>query len=274
MGLMAAVRTERVGVQAGSRWLLRDISLDVNPGEIVALVGPNGAGKSTLLATLAGDIAPTTGSVFIGDREIQTIRPKELALRRAVLPQQTVIQFAFTVREVVAMGRSARANPLEDEQVVSRMLEMVDALQLGSRIYPSLSVGEQARVSLARVLAQETEVLLLDEPTAALDLRHQQLVMTLSRELATRGTAIVVILHDLNLAAAFADRIVLLREGMIMADGAPEQTLDESLLSAVFECPIVVTKHPLTGNPLVLPVANQPAGVTSRDERSLSRIDR
>lgn len=252
---MALLQAESVGVQAGTRWLLRDISLQVEPGEIVAFVGPNGAGKSTLLATLAGDIAPMTGRVRLGDQDITSYRPKELALKRAVLPQQAIIQFAFTVREVVQMGRSPRSRSLDDEQVVNRVLDQVDAIPLAGRIYPSLSVGEQARVSLARVLAQETELLMLDEPTAALDLRHQQLVMSLSRELAARGTAIVVILHDLNLAAAFADRIVLLRDGLLMADGSPSETMNEPLLSAVFDCAVAVTTHPLTGNPLVLPVS-------------------
>lgn len=252
MGLLQA---ESVSIQAGTRWLLRDISLAIDPGEIVALVGPNGAGKSTLLATLAGDLVPATGSVRLAGQEISSYRPKELALRRAVLPQQAIIQFAFTVREVVKMGRSPRSSALDDDRVIDRVLDQVDATPLASRIYPSLSVGEQARVSLARVLAQETPVLMLDEPTAALDLRHQQLVMTLSRELAEQGTAIVVILHDLNLAAAFADRIVLLKDGILMADGAPTETLNEPLLSAVFECEVAVTTHPLTGTPLVLPLS-------------------
>jgi ABC-type hemin transport system ATPase subunit len=138
--------------------------------------------------------------------------------------------------------------------VVDRVLRETDAYDLQHRVFPTLSVGEQSRVSLSRVLAQETPLLLLDEPTAALDLRHQQLVMELAREIAGRGASLAVVLHDLNLASAFADRILLLREGRMAALGTPRETLTEPLLSEIFRCRVSVMPHPETGLPLVLPM--------------------
>jgi heme transport system ATP-binding protein len=248
---------ENAGVQAGSRWLAQDISLQISSGEIVALVGPNGAGKSTLLAALAGDIDLASGRILLDGRDITTYRPRELAVRRAVLPQQTIIQFAFTAREIVEMGRSALDGDDIDDAVIDRVMRDTDSLEIAHRIFPTLSVGEQARVSLARVLAQETPLLLLDEPTAALDLRHQQMIMELARALADQGAAIAIILHDLNLASAFADAVVLMKAGRVMAIGSPEATLTESLLSGVFDCHVSVMRHPDTGGPLILPIASR-----------------
>lgn len=248
-----SLRAEQVTVNIGGRTLLRDVDLAIDSGAVVALVGPNGAGKSTLLKVLAGDIAPTGGRVLLDDRDLAAYRPRELALRRAVLPQQTVIQFAFTAREIVAMGRGPRRGD-QDEAVVTRSLGQTDSLPIAERLFPSLSGGEQARISLSRVLAQEAPFLLLDEPTSALDPRHQQLVMDIARAVAANGGAVVVILHDLNLAASAADRIVLLDQGQIVADGTPWETLTEELLSDVFACPIAVTTHPLRACPLVLPL--------------------
>jgi iron complex transport system ATP-binding protein len=252
--MMPVLRCDGVGVGANGKWLLRDVSLDIAQGEIVALVGPNGAGKSTLMAVLAGDISPAAGTVTLHDRNLAAYRPKELSLQRAVLPQQSIVQFAFTAREIVQMGRSPHSDPDADFVAVDRSISRTDTTMLADRIFPSLSVGEQARVSLARVLAQEAPLLLLDEPTAALDLRHQQIVMDISRELAEGGATIVVILHDLNLAAAFADRIVILQNGGIAACGTPWEVMTEPILEQVFECKIQVTAHPQMDSPLVLPL--------------------
>jgi iron complex transport system ATP-binding protein len=252
--MIPVLRCDNAGVRASGKWLLRDISLEVEQGEIVALVGPNGAGKSTLMALLAGDIPPAAGSVTLRGKELAGYRPKELSLCRAVLPQQSIVQFAFTAREIVQMGRSPHGDPDADFVAVDRSISRTDTTMLADRIFPSLSVGEQARVSLARVLAQEAPLLLLDEPTAALDLRHQQIVMDIARELASDGSTIVVILHDLNLAAAFADRIVLLQDGGIAACGTPWQVMTEPILEQVFECRIQVTTHPQMDSPLVLPL--------------------
>jgi iron complex transport system ATP-binding protein len=243
------------GFAIGSRWLVQDITLALHRGEVVALAGPNGAGKSTLLRLLAGDVAPTRGQVLLDGRPVGAYRPRDLALRRAVLPQQTNLQFAFTAKEVVEMGRSPhQATPEADEAVVLSSLQRTEALHLAQRPFPSLSGGEQTRVSLARVLAQETPILLLDEPTASLDLRHQQLVMSVARAIASDGGTVVVVLHDLNLAAAFADRIAILSDGRLAALGTPWDTLTESRLSEIFSCPVAVVRHPARDCPVVIPL--------------------
>jgi iron complex transport system ATP-binding protein len=247
------LRVERVGIQASSRWLVRDVSFTLERGEVLAILGPNGAGKSTLLAALAGDITPAEGRILLDDRPLASYKAIDLAKRRAVLPQQTFVQFAFTAREIVEMGRAAIDPERVDRAVIDRVLRETEAYDMQHRVFPTLSVGEQSRVSLARVLAQETPVLLLDEPTAALDLRHQQLVMELARQMAEREAALAVVLHDLNLASAYADRILLLREGRLAALGSPRETLTEPLLSDIFGCRVSVMPHPDTGLPLVLP---------------------
>ena len=249
-----ALQLDDVGVQVASgKWLLRNVTLSLLKGEILGIVGPNGAGKSTLLAAMAGDLVPDTGQVLLNDNPIREYKPSQLALLRAVLPQQTVIQFAFTAREIVTMGRSAQSSD-RDHLIVDLVMDQVDAGHLSDRVFPSLSVGEQSRVSLARILAQETPILLLDEPTAALDLRHQQLVMEVAQTLAAQGAAVAVILHDLNLAAAYVDRVAILRDGEMQAVGTPWEAFDQETIERVFECAVDVTRHPARDCPLVLPL--------------------
>lgn len=251
----AELAAEAVSYRVGGRPLVDRVSLGVRSGEVVALIGPNGAGKSTLLKLLAGDLPPSAGRVVLNGRPLDTYRAAELARLRAVMPQQTVLQFAFTALEVVLMGRSPHARDgRADVEVALACMTRTDTDHLAPRTFPSLSVGEQQRVTLARVLAQETPVLLLDEPTAALDIRHQELVMALAREAAAAGAAVLAVLHDLNLAAAYADRIAVLSGGRLVAEGAPWQVLTEALLTTVFEHPIAVTRHPARDCPLVVPL--------------------
>lgn len=262
----ATIEVRSLSVVIGSKNLLDDVSFDVQTGEVVALVGPNGAGKSTLLRALAGDMAPTSGTVRLDGQETTGFSHRYLATRRAVLPQQTFLQFAFTAREVVEMGRGARTGRLErerDDDVIDHAMTRTETTELADRTFPTLSGGEQARVTLARVLSQETPILLLDEPTAALDLSHQQMVMEIARELAADGGIVLAILHDLNLAAAYADRIAILDRGKLRAFAEPWQALESALLSDVFECPIAVTPHPIRDCPLVLPMPRGAGGLAS-----------
>lgn len=256
------IEARSLSVVIGANTLLDDVSFDVRGGEVLALVGPNGAGKSTLLRAVSGDIEPTAGTVLLDGKETAAYHPRELALRRAVLPQQTFLQFAFTAREVVEMGRGARTGRLErerDDEVIADAMERTETNTLANRTYPTLSGGEQARVTLARVLSQEAPILLLDEPTAALDLSHQQMVMEIARELAASGGAVLAILHDLNLAAAYADKLAILHHGRLVASDEPWKALDPALLSEVFDCPIAVARHPMRNCPLVLPLPRNSA---------------
>lgn len=247
--------------RVGGRTVLSDVDVTVRPGRLLAVVGPNGAGKSTLLALLAGDLRPSAGAVWLDGAPVRAMRPRELARRRAVMPQQTQVQFSFTAAEVVGLGLYARHGH-DDPDLIESALRQVDAVELAGRAFPTLSGGEQARVTFARVLAQDTPVLLLDEPTAHLDLHHQHLVLRLARTAAEQGGAVAVVLHDLNLAARFADELVVLAGGRVAASGPPETTLTAAALSTTYGEPITVVPHPLDGRPLVVPGAS-PIGMTS-----------
>jgi len=251
-----AVVATNVSVERGRRQILSDVSLDVYPGEVLALVGPNGAGKSTLLATLAGEIAPAQGSVSIFDRLSTSYRPKELARLRSVLLQSNEVSFPFRVNQIVQMGRNPWAGSdeeSEDEQRVAEAMNEVGVAHLAQRRFNELSGGERARVSLARVLAQHTELMLLDEPTAALDLHHQDRVMQLVRDRVSASRSVVVVLHDLSLAAAYADRVALIGGGQIRTVGIAREVLTAAQLSEVYGVALRVIDSP-DGHPMVVPV--------------------
>ncbi|MBO9577420.1 MAG: heme ABC transporter ATP-binding protein [Microbacteriaceae bacterium] len=249
-----SLRADRVSVDTGGRTILDDVTFEVVPGALLALVGPNGAGKSTLLGVLAGELAPSRGTVRLGERRLRELRHLERSRARAVLTQENAVSFPFSVRDVVEMGRApwARlASLAEDEAAIDAAIDATDIRHLLTRTYPSLSGGERARVSLARVLVQDTPIVLLDEPTAALDLGHQEDVMRVARRLARAGRAVVVVLHDLSLAAAYADRIALLADGRLAAIGAPDAVLTPELIARVYRVDVDIVRH--EGAPLVVP---------------------
>jgi iron complex transport system ATP-binding protein len=252
----ALLRATGARVVRGARTVLDGFDLEVRAGELVALVGPNGAGKSTALAVLAGDLPLAAGRIEVEGREVGEWPAVALAQRRAVLPQHVGLTFPFPVEEVVAMGRSpwlGTEAEAGDAAAVERGLREADAEHLVGRPFASLSGGERARVALARVLAQATQLLLLDEPTASLDLHHQEVVLRTVRRRVAGGAGAVVVLHDLGLAAAHADRVVVLDGGRAVAGGPPAQVLAPDLLSQVYRHPIEVLAHPRTGAQIVLP---------------------
>ena len=251
-----AIEIRGLTVELGGHVVLSEVDLDIRHGELLALVGPNGAGKSTLLGAAAGDVAHTAGSIRVDGRPLADWGPRELALRRSVLLQRIDISFPFTVGAVVRMGRTPWAGTDgedEDDEQVARAMSQTDVSDLIAREYTSLSGGERARAALARVLAQSTGTLLLDEPTAALDIHHQELVMGVARDRADSGVAVVVVAHDLGMAAAWADRVVVLEHGHVAGDGSPGDILTEELLSRVYHHAVEVLPHPRTGMPLILP---------------------
>jgi iron complex transport system ATP-binding protein len=228
----------------GSARLVDGVSLSAYGGEVLSIVGPNGAGKSTLLRLLSGELQPVRGKVYLHGQGLSEMNARETALKRAVLPQQTLLQFAFSSRDVVLMGRNPHLNGgwpgREDFAIADAALHETEMTEYAERKYPSLSGGEQSRVTLSRVLAQQAPVLLLDEPTSSLDVRHQEMVMSVAQSLALKGACVVVIIHDLNLAAAYSHRIALMRAGRVVACGPTGDVLSEELLSDIFECPIRV----------------------------------
>lgn len=253
----AVCSAESVTLSRGGRVLLDGVSLEVRAGEVLALLGPNGAGKSTLLSLLSGDVTPDAGEVRFGDRKISDWTLGDLSRRRSVLLQDNQILFPFTVHQVVEMGRAPwRRTPREDDDnaAIAEAIEAADIAHLGNRRVPSLSGGERARAAFARVMAGRTGVLMLDEPTAALDLGHQESVLSLARDRARAGDAVLVVLHDLNLAAAYADRIALLRDGAIAACDTPQEVLTAEIISDVYRTPVEIITHPVTGHGFVVPL--------------------
>ena len=254
---MVGLAASNVVLAVGDAVLVNDVSLVARPGELLGVVGPNGAGKSTLLRLLGRDRPPTSGSITLNERNIAEYSPAGLALLRAVLPQQTVVRFPFTAQDVVLMGRHPHhADPENSHErdltVVREAMTATATLDLAYRIFPSLSGGEQALVALARILAQQTPVILLDEPTATLDVHYQEHVMGILQDRAAEGATVVAVLHDLNLAAAYADQVVLMASGTIAAAGTPGDVLEAGLLSTTYRQQMRVMDHPYRNCPLVL----------------------
>jgi iron complex transport system ATP-binding protein len=238
------MRLAKVALQRRGRRVVDGVSLDLTPGDLTVIVGPNGAGKSTLLAAMAGDLAPLDGSITLDGRPLDRWSTADLARRRAVMPQAARLGFSMPVRDVVSLGRSPfeRSHTrAENAAAVVRALAVADVAYLADRSYATLSGGEQQRVQLARAIAQlaldgaqAAPILLLDEPTAGLDLAHQHAVLLLARDLARRGVAVAAILHGLDLAFAYADRMLVLRDGRSAACGPPRDVLTSELLRDVF----------------------------------------
>jgi iron complex transport system ATP-binding protein len=240
--------------------LLDTIDIDVQPGRITTVLGPNGAGKTTLLRVLAGELPPDTGSVSLGGRLIGEWTPRQRARHLAVLPQHSLLNFPFTASEVVMLGRTPHDSGLvHDREIVTQALTAVDGDYLAERIYTQLSGGEKQRVHLARVLAQiwaplpEGErYLLLDEPTSSFDLAHQQLTLEIVRHLAYQGVGVLMVLHDINLAARCAHRMILMQCGRVVAAGAPAEVLQRDTIARVFQVEATIGVHPVSGTPLVI----------------------
>ncbi len=245
-----------LALDLGGHRILDRVDLEVRAGEVLALVGPNGAGKSTLLGALSGDLPASAGEVAVDGRPVGEWGHVEMARRRSVLPQQVSVSFPFRVIDVVRMGRAPWLGTeleAEDDEAVADALARTDVLALAGRRVPTLSGGERARVALARVLAQRAQLMLLDEPTAALDVHHQELVFEVARDRVEQGDGVVVVVHDLGLAAAHADRVAIVADGRLVAVGSPAEVMNPDALSAVYHHDIEVIAHPETGELLVLP---------------------
>lgn len=248
----------------GRHVVLQALTLALHSGEVVALIGPNGAGKTTLLRALARLLQPQTGTVLLTGQNAWRLSPKAVARRLALAPQQEAVHWPGTVEQAVALGRAPHRGWLlpytaHDHQVIERVLQQTGLVALRHRLLTELSGGEQRRVILARALAQEPRVLLLDEPTAHLDLKYQAEVLTLVQHLAHHGGLTVVIaLHDLNQAALCAHRIALLANGELLALGPPEAVLTPERLAHAYGVEVVVTPHPLYGTPMVAPLLTLP----------------
>lgn len=246
----------------GRQLILRDCSLTVNAGEVVALVGPNGAGKSTLIRAVSGVVSVRSGQVRLNGDDLLRLSPVRRARLIAVAPQMIHLPEAFTVGEIVLMGRTPHlpfwaGEGKHDCEIAWAAMRRTQVDSLHDRHAAELSGGEQQRVVIARALTQQPAVLLLDEPTAHLDLKFQMDVLELIRSLAAeQGLAILMTLHDLNQAAVYADRVALMQQGQIAAQGAAREVFTVEQLSQVYGVRVAVSEHPAHGTPLVAPIAN------------------
>ncbi|MBI5394584.1 MAG: ABC transporter ATP-binding protein [Verrucomicrobia bacterium] len=235
------LETGGVSFAYAEREVIRNVSLTIQPGEFIGLLGPNGSGKSTLLKLLYGYLHPRAGTVQLNGHDLRTLAQRAIARAVAVVPQEAPETFGFTVAERVLMGRHPFLGPFEfetehDIEIAREAMARTDTLQFRDRTFNEMSGGERQRAMIASALAQTPEVLLLDEPTAMLDIKYQAQIMRLLRQLnQERGTTVVVAIHDLNLAALGCKRLVLLKAGEIMHDGPPAAVLDEKLLASVYD---------------------------------------
>lgn len=260
------ISAESITVARGGRTLLSDVAITLRPGSFTVIIGPNGAGKSTLMKALSGELRPDHGKVAYHDREIGRYQPVELARLRAVLPQSVQLSFPFTALEIVRMGAVAQGarNPTEQAR---QALSRVGLRGFEARPYPSLSGGEQQRVQFARALAQVPDpvaqgvprALFLDEPTASLDLGHQISVLEVARDFAAAGGIVLAILHDLNLAAEFADHLLVLDRGRVVSQGACLDTVSDATIGKVYGIAGAVGRLPAEHIPFVLPQARHRA---------------
>lgn len=243
---------------------LDGISMTVPDGCFYAVLGPNGSGKSTLMRSMMGVIDPASGNTYIDDREVGTWDRRELARAVGAVSQSETLSFPLTVREMVAMGRYPHLGPLasesdSDKTAIAAALTECDITEFSNRDMSTLSGGERQRVRIARALAQQPQALVLDEPTNSLDIRHEMAILELLRRSADSGLTVVVVTHGLDLAARFADRLLLLSQGVVAAEGTPAEVLTEPTLTGVYGWPVSVSTDPVSGTPRVTPLRGRQA---------------
>ncbi|MDY6971331.1 MAG: ABC transporter ATP-binding protein [Thermodesulfobacteriota bacterium] len=255
--MVTILNLKKVGFSYGRSWALRDLDLDIRQGELFGVLGPNGSGKSTLLKVIDGILTPQEGRVLLKDKAVTTYSRWSLAREVAMVAQENHFRFSFSALEVVLMGRFPHLGRFQfegkrDMDVAVRALEATRCLELAERPIHELSSGERQRVLIARALAQEPSVILLDEPTSFLDLRFKRDIFNLISSLTSdRGLSVLVVSHDIDLASQYCDRIVMLKEGRVYSTGVPDQVITALNVEAVYACPVFVDKNPVTESPRV-----------------------
>ncbi|HPC74208.1 MAG TPA: ABC transporter ATP-binding protein [Syntrophales bacterium] len=254
---MTILRTEKVGFQYNGRWVLRDISFEVGEGEFVGIIGPNGSGKTTLLKILDGILTPREGRVMLRDQDIARLNRETLAKVIGVVPQDYSMFFPFSVEEIVLMGRTPHLGLLrfegrKDFAIARRAMELTETTEFRRRGMGELSGGERQRVLIARAVTQEPQILLLDEPTTYLDIKHQVALFQLMKTLHEQGNlTVIVVTQDINLAAQYCHRILLIKNGRSFSMGTPAEVVTEENIRQVYETHVLIDPHPRTGLPRV-----------------------
>lgn len=258
--MMPDIKVDRLNHRFNTTDVLKNISFDVLKSEFFIITGPNGSGKTTLMKLLAAVMPKISGNIEISGKKIETFKGRELAVKTAFVPQLVSSDFPFTVREVVLSGRAPHQGILglessKDTAIVDQTLKFTDILHLADRKIDKLSGGERQRVFIARAICQEPEIILLDEPTSALDLAHQIKVMDLMERLKEeKKTTVVMISHDINLSAMYADTMLLLKEGRVVATGKPAEVLKGNYLEDVYDCRLYIDENPFGESPRVIPI--------------------
>jgi iron complex transport system ATP-binding protein len=252
------IKIEGLEFSYNQKSVLQDINIEVNEGEIMVLVGPNGSGKTTLLKNIGGVLKPAKGAVYLDMQRLSMLSPKEIATHIAAVDQEHEVGFDFTVLELVEMGRTPHLGRLErlgerDIEAIRRAMSITDTATFSTRPLNELSGGEKQRVFLAIALAQEPQVLLLDEPTANLDVKYQIEIMDTIKTLACDGLTVIAAIHDLNIAANYADRIALINDGQLIATGNPQDVLTEENIAKVFHVRAVVKRDLITNSFYIIP---------------------
>jgi len=272
---MKEFKTEELFCGYSSRTVLENITLEIEEGSILGLIGPNGAGKSTLLNTLARMIKPQKGKIILAGKDLWKISSREAASTMAFTPQDTGNTLPLTINQFVQLGRAPHRGwllPLtaEDKKVIDDALSKTGLLGLRDRHITELSGGEQQRAALARVLAQEPEILMLDEPTSHLDIKYQTEILEMVADLAhNHRISVIISIHDLNTAALYSDKLALIGKGGIAAYGTPEEVLKEDILSDIYDTPVMVTNHPLFDTPMVMPGINRKMKPPAAEQRGI-----
>lgn len=269
------IEAKNITVQIGDKKLVNNVSMNIQPGKFSVILGKNGAGKSTFLKTLTGDMKPTSGEILVEGRNLKSVAHEHLARKRAVMMQNLNLSFSFTSLEVVLMGRTPHSRGFEtprDQKIARECMKQAGVDHLMDRSFPTLSGGEKQRVQFARMLAQLWDrieekrscCLMLDEPLSSLDLAYQHNIMHLVKRLSRKNVAVLMILHDLNLAAQYADEINIMKDGRSFALGTPADVFKSEIIEMAFDCPVHIMQHPHHHCPLVI--------ATRRDEKSFLNV--
>ena len=262
------INANNITVEIDGKELVKNVSMDLKPGKLSVILGQNGAGKSTFLKVLSGDITPSSGEIMIDGESLDSVPALNLARKRAVMMQELNLSFSFTVLEVVLMGRIPHTRGLEsseDYNIAMQCLKEAGVQHLVERNFTTLSGGEKQRVQFARILAQlwnkiedsKPCYLLLDEPLRSLDISHQHSLMNLIKNLAAKNVAVLMILHDLNLAAQYADEVNIMKDGQTYALGSPNEVYKPDILEMAFDCPVHIIQHPYKQCPLVIAASEE-----------------
>jgi len=254
------LKIDNLTVKYGNRTAIESVNFSADKGEFIGIIGPNGSGKSTLLKTISGYLRPSNGSVLLYDKDVFLIKPKELARYISFVPEETITTFSFSVKEIILMGRypytrKFAGETIEDIEIAKENMRLLQIEELSERDINELSTGERQRVIIARALCQQSEIVLMDEPTAHLDISHQIEILDIVKRLnIEKKLTIIMVMHDLNLASEYCDRIALLDKGSVYTAGKPEDVITYQNIENIYKTVVVVNKNPVSGKPHVLSV--------------------